>query len=273
LGIAADALADANEALKLTPTSSDSLHCRAYAHFGAGEFEKAIADYSRSISLGATDAKVLQLRGMAKFYAGRLVEAAEDFTKASDTGDKESQTHADLWLMWTYQRLDKPLPDALRERATMDAHGDWPRPVLAVLMGRLAPEEVLKLIERKNGDERRFTTSEGYFYLGQYYRGHGDKIKAGEFFEKTRRLNLMNRIEYKAAGFELQYLGPPPERFSLEASAAQGKPTGSLPAASATTGDRPPATVPGPASAPPKANTTSQKVPRKAPQTWIWKLW
>jgi lipoprotein NlpI len=276
LGMVKDALADANEALKLTPNSSDSLRCRAHVHFAAGEFEKAITDYSKSITLGATDAKVLQQRGIAKFYAGRLTEAAEDFAKASDTGEKESQPYADLWLSWTYQRLGQPLPDSMRERVTMDARGDWPRPALAVLAGKLAPEEMLKLLERKSANERRMATSEAYFYLGQYYMGRGDKIKAGEFFGKVRRLNMVMNTEHKAAGFELQSLGTLPEPSSPEASAAAGKPTGSLPATSATAADRSQASVPDPASAPPKTNTANQKAPRKAPQSWtsgFWKLW
>jgi lipoprotein NlpI len=276
LGMAKDALADANEGLKLAPNSSDSLHCRAHAYFGAGEFEKAIADYSKSITLGATDAKVLQQRGIAKFYAGRLAEAVEDFAKASDAAENESQAYADLWLLWTYQRLGQPLPEALLERAAANARGDWPRPALAVVAGKLSPEEMLKLLERKRGDERRMATSEGYFYLGQYYIGRGNKTKAREFFEKVRQVNVVVKTEHKAAGFELQYLGPPTEPLLQEASPVQGKPTGSLPAASATAADGPQANVPDPASSPAKANTTGQKVPRKAPPSWtsgFWKLW
>ena len=90
LGLSKDALADADQAVKLMPNASDQLRCRAYALFAAGDFEKAITDYSKSIALGATDVKILQLRGIAKFYAGRLAEAAEDLAHASDDGDKDS---------------------------------------------------------------------------------------------------------------------------------------------------------------------------------------
>src|SRR5215471_2924628 len=80
--------------------------------------------------------------------------------------------------------------------------------------GKLTPEEMLKLLERKSGDERRMATSEAYFYLGQYYMGRGDKTKAGEFFGKVRRLNMVMNTEHRAAGFELQYLGTLPEPSS-----------------------------------------------------------
>jgi len=183
---------------------------------------------------------------------------------------------ADLWLLWTRQRLGQPMPDSLREHAATDARGDWQRPALAVMAGKLTPEEMLKLVERKSGDERRTATSEAYFYLGQYYMGRGDKIKASEFFGKVRRLNMVMNTEHKAAGFELQYLGTLAEASSPEASAAGGKATGSLPVVSATAADRPPANVPGSASVPPKTNAANQKAPKKAPQSWtsgLWKLW
>jgi lipoprotein NlpI/transglutaminase-like putative cysteine protease len=268
LGMAEDALADANEAVKLMPNSSDSLGCRAYAYFDAGEFEKTIADYSKSIALGATEARVLQQRGIAKFYAGRLVEAAEDLAKASNAGDIESQVYSDLWLSWTYQRLGQPLPEAMLARAGADPRGDWPRPALAVLAGKLSPEEMLKLLERKSGDERRTDSLEGYFNLGQYYFGRGDKTKAREFFEKTRQLNMVNRIEHKAAGFELRLLGAAAGLLAPEPV------TGSLPAAGGAA-DAQQTNLPAVDPAPPKAKATSQKAPRKTPgwTSGFWKLW
>ena len=264
LGLSKDALADADQAVKLMPNASDQLRCRAYALFAAGEFEKAITDYSKSISLGATDAKILQLRGIAKFYAGRLVEAAEDLAHASDDGDKDSQVYSDLWLSLTYQRLGQPLPEALLARAGTNPRGDWPRPALAVVAGKLLPEEMLKLLERKGGEERKMASSEGYFYLGRYYMERRDKTKAREYFERALQVNIVTSAEHKAAGFELRDLGaaaPLPH----EAITGQGIPTGSLPVASATA-DGPPENVPGPGSVPPKAK--NQKPPRKAPESW-----
>jgi lipoprotein NlpI len=265
LGMPTDALADANEAMKLMPNSSEALRCRADALFDAGEFEKAITDYSKSIALGATDAKVLQLRGIAKFYAGKLAEAAEDLARASDDGDKESQVYSDLWLSWTYQRLGQPLPEALLERAAASPRGDWPRPALAVIAGKLSPEEMLKLLERKGGDDRKMASSVGYFYLGQYYIGRGDKTKAREFFERARQANIVSNAEHKAAGFELHHLGAAAGPVSHEARTIHSISTGSLPAASAAA-EPPPRNLPGAASGPSKAK--NQKPPRKPPEPW-----
>ena len=229
----------------------------------AGEFEKSVADYSKSIALGNTDAKTLQQRGIAKFYAGRLEEAAEDLLKAAtDSTDREGQVYSDLWLAWTHLRLGKALPDELLKRAAEEPTGGWPRPARAVLTGKLAPEEMLKLLERKTGDERRMAESEGYFYLGQYYLGRGDKAKAREYFEKARRANIILYTEHTAAGFELR---------QLEASGRAPATTSSITSGGPESSD---ASVQNAGATPPPAakKAGSKPAPKKS-EFWARDLW
>jgi lipoprotein NlpI len=264
LGKAAEALADANEAVKLAPNSSTALSCRAHVHFSAGEFEKSIADYSRAITLGATDATALHLRGIVKFYAGKLEEAAEDLLRASETDDREGQVGNDLWLAWTYRRLGRPLPEPLIQRAAEQPRGDWPRPALAVLTGHLTPEEMLKLLERKTGDDRRMALSEAYFYLGQYYLGRGDKAKARNSFEETRRQNVLIYTEHIAAAFELKHLLIPAETGALPGSPATKSPA-------APVAD--PAVPGGPIAAPPDPKKGARKPAGKTQESWRKDVW
>jgi lipoprotein NlpI/transglutaminase-like putative cysteine protease len=205
LGSVREALADANEAVKLTPSSPEAFRCRAYAYLVSGRFEESIADFSKAITLGATDSHTLQRRGIAKLYANKLDSAAEDFARASEMGD--ATAYADLWVASTYQRLGRPLPEAVIKRAKAEPRGDWPRPALAVMTGNLAPDDMLKLLAGKSGDDRTTALAEAYFYLGQHYLVQGDRAKAREFFEKSRGQNILIYMEHTAAGFELQALG------------------------------------------------------------------
>ncbi|HSR80843.1 MAG TPA: DUF3857 domain-containing protein [Hyphomicrobiaceae bacterium] len=259
LGKFAEARTDADEAVKLAPNSATVLMCRAAAHFTAGEFEKSIEDYSKAITLGATDAKVLHLRGMAKFYAGRLEDAADDFLRAADTDDREAQLMNDLWLAWSHQRLGRPLPQAVRERAAEEPRGAWPRPALAVLTGDVTAEEMLKLIERKSGDERTMALAEGYFYLAQYYLGRGETAKARKLLEDTRRLNVIIYVEHTAAGFELQRLGASTETGAVATPPVSGSRLGPSTAGAG-----------GPQSSQKQA---APKGARKAPDSWNQDLW
>ncbi|MGZ5717850.1 MAG: DUF3857 domain-containing protein [Burkholderiales bacterium] len=200
------ALRDANEALKIMPNSTRMLACRAEVYFGAGEFQKSVADYSRSLSLGAANATTYHRRGLARFYQGELEAALEDLRKASELEPNEPDLYIDLWLTWTSKRLGKPVPEAALQRALADPQGEWPRPALAMLNGKLQPDEMLNLLERKSGDDLEMARAEGYFYLGQHFLLQGDKSKAREYFEKTRELGVLMYTEHAAARFELERL-------------------------------------------------------------------
>jgi lipoprotein NlpI/transglutaminase-like putative cysteine protease len=206
LGQYDEAMRDANQALKLAPNVGKLSVCRAIVYFDKGDFGKSIADYSTSIVLGETDPQNFYLRGIANFYAGKLDDAASDLGRASASNDNQTRLYSELWLSWTLQRLGRPIPEAVARRAAADPRGDWPRPALAMINGNLAPEEMLKLLDAKSGDERRMALAEGYFYLGQHYLTLGDKAKAREYFEKTRQLDVITYTEHVAAGFELQRL-------------------------------------------------------------------
>jgi lipoprotein NlpI/transglutaminase-like putative cysteine protease len=206
LGKADDALRDANEALKLAPNATKLLFCRAEIYFQAGAFGKSVADYARAITLGATGPEAFHHRGISAYYAGNLDDAADDLARASEANGYESQLYSDLWLIWTCQRLGRPIPDGVAKRAAAEPRGDWPRPALAMLTGNLAPDDMLKLIDGKTGDDRHMALAEGYFYLGQHFLMLGDKAKAREYFEKTRQLEVIIYTEHIAAAFELQHL-------------------------------------------------------------------
>lgn len=206
LGRTDEGLQEVNEAVKIAPNSTTMLSCRGEVYFQAGQFEKSVSDYSRAITLGRTEPKMFYLRGVAKFYAGKLEEAADDLARASNADSFDGQLYCDLWLAWTSRRLGRPVPDVVAKRAAAQPRGEWPRPALAVMTGRLTPEEMLKLIDEKRGDERHMALAEGYFYLGQYYLLQGDKALAAQYFEKTRGLQVVIYTEHAAAAFELQHL-------------------------------------------------------------------
>jgi lipoprotein NlpI len=207
LGRNDDALNDANQAVKLAPNAPEMLACRGFVRFKAGQFDASLADYTSAVTLGATDARTFHTRGLANFYAGRMEAAAADFARAADTNDREAQVYADLWQVWTSQRLNRPVPAAVAQRAATQPRGEWPRPALAMAVNTLPPEEALRAAESKSGDDRVMATTEGYFYLGQYYLGRGDTARAQGYFERTVRQGILIYNENDAAQFELTRMG------------------------------------------------------------------
>jgi lipoprotein NlpI len=72
-----------------------------------------------------------------------------------------------------------------------------------MLTGSMTPDELLKILEQKAGDDREMALSEGYFYLGQHYRARGDNVRAAEYFEKAFQQQVVIYLEHNASKHEL----------------------------------------------------------------------
>jgi len=203
------ALDDANRAVALAPNDAHMLGCRAEVYFSSGDFARSAGDASHAVILGEGQSHYFFQRGLARYYLKQYGDAANDFAKSSSLdNDPSNRAYSDLWAVWTHHLAGKPLPEEIAKRSAAEAHGDWPRPALAMLVGSLSPEELLKIVDQKKGDELAMTQTEAFFYLGQRYRMLGDAAKARDAFEKVRSLGLVPYLEYSSAAFELKEMEP-----------------------------------------------------------------
>jgi lipoprotein NlpI/transglutaminase-like putative cysteine protease len=205
LGKSAEAIQDGHEAVRVAPNHPRALACRANAFWSAGQFQQAVTDYSKALALGDNQFRTFYRRGHSRFYLGKLDEAASDFEKAAAAGDGD-KVYAELWLAWTLKRLGRELPSELVDRARAEARGAWPRPALAMMAGALSPQDMLKEVDRLNGDEREMTLSEGWFYVGQNHLTQNQLAAARDAFAKAREKGVVVYIEHAAAGFELRQM-------------------------------------------------------------------
>jgi len=203
LGTPADGQKDAERAVQLAPQFGRARQCRGNLYFNQGEFAKAELDFSKALALGANPFETFYRRGHARYYQGRTAEAAEDFAKAAAATDSSRRVYADLWRIWSLQRLGQVVPPDLDRQARAEPQGEWPRPALAMLVGALSPEQMLAEVEKKTGDERELNMTEALFYLGQQRLNQGQPTLARTAFEQVRQKGITMYIEHVAAGFEL----------------------------------------------------------------------
>jgi transglutaminase-like putative cysteine protease/lipoprotein NlpI len=210
LGNSALAVADADAAVKASPALGEMHTCRGNIRFALGEFAPAVADYSKGLSLGASASEAYYRRGHARFYAGQLDAAAEDFSKAADekfSVDSSGAAHyAQLWQIWTLQRLGKPVPEKLVEQVRKEADGAWPRAAMAMLLGFKTPDQVLAVLNATKGEERDMNLSEAHFIIGQHWLVRGNAAEARKAFEACRSKGIIMYIEHMAAAYELTRL-------------------------------------------------------------------
>lgn len=198
-----EAIQDAGAGVRLAPSSTSALTCRAEIYFRTGQFDKSIAEFSKAISLGATTPDAFRDRGVSRLFAGRLEEAAADLTKASELADKETRLYCDIWLVIAHGRLGKPVPADLAKRAAAEQRGEWPRAALAMLVGAMTPDDLIKTVDDKKGDDRQMALAEGYFFVGEHFLLAGDRKAAQSYFSKTRELGVIVYTEHITAGLEL----------------------------------------------------------------------
>jgi lipoprotein NlpI/transglutaminase-like putative cysteine protease len=207
-GNISDAMKDIQLAIKTAPNLASVYVCRADLLFVLKEYPKSIADYTQAITLGDTSSHTVYHRGQSRFYNNQLTSALDDFTKAVNpkNSDADAILYAELWRVWTQKRLGQN-PDAIQlQQAKANQNGEWPRPALALLHGIISVDDVLKQVNRKQGDDKTLALTEAYFYIGQHYLALGDKAQAKTYFQKTREQGISFYVEDLGASIELERL-------------------------------------------------------------------
>jgi tetratricopeptide (TPR) repeat protein len=88
----AQALSDANEALKLDPANAVAYDARANYNFGTSNFDSCIADATVSIGLDSTDAFAFNIRALCYYRKHDLDHALSD-ANATISADRSSARH------------------------------------------------------------------------------------------------------------------------------------------------------------------------------------
>ena len=209
LGRLDPALADAQEAVRVAPSLANAWFCRGNIGWARGDPASAEADFGKALTLGLPAGDAYYRRGHARFYAGKFDAAADNFAKAAiDRTDANARVFAQLWQALALQRAGRALPPELV--ASAEPQGAWPRPALAMLVGRAGPEQVMEQIARKDGDDRELAAAEAWFYIGEHWLSQAQPAKAKDAFEKARAQGITHYLEHVAAGLELQRLGAKP---------------------------------------------------------------
>jgi len=200
LGRAADALAQAEQALAHAPALACAWATRGRVHWALARFDVAAADFSRALQLDGDPAPLYLQRGQARFYAGLHAQAAADFERAARCAlEPPARAQAQLWQAWARQRDGQP-------SALDPAHTGWPVTGWCLLLERPDPAALLTLASSHPGDAAELALLEAWFMLGQHHLAHRRLPAARRAFEQVRARGTLRLTEHVAAGFELERL-------------------------------------------------------------------
>jgi len=179
--------------------------------FCLGEFEAAVDDYDRAIDLieperrRTTEARqAYRGRGMTFFMLGEFGRAKDDFAMGIDL--EPDDAHA--WVLWALAaaRAGADPSLKLREFAGGNTEGDWPRPLIRLLLGEIGPEECLAAAADPDPHKARGNLCEAHFYIGEYALLAGDEEQAARQFRQCLATGADDYNEYMLAREELQRL-------------------------------------------------------------------
>ncbi|MEW6359692.1 MAG: protein kinase [Planctomycetota bacterium] len=198
------ALADYTRAIEIVPDWSVPYLKRAPVHLQRGDYDGAAADYGKAIALAPRDPLGYSGRGFVRMCQGAFAEAAADLAKAVELNPGDG--YAPVMLFVASSRAGKSDAAALAKALEKRGEGEWPAPVMRMLLGKITPEECLAAAQDADPKIQRERTCEAHYYIGQFHLIRGQEGKARAHFEKCIATGLLF-LEYDGAKAELRRLG------------------------------------------------------------------
>lgn len=121
------------------------------------------------------------------------------------------------------QRAGLPLPAALEQYARAIPDGPWPRPVLAMQLGLISPEQLVQQAEALAGDAGELALNDAWFYIGQARLAAHDQAGALRAFQWYRSGGVRSTGLPFQARAELRRLQPVNPALEAGRSAMRAK--------------------------------------------------
>lgn len=197
------AIRDFDRVIALRGDNADAYEERAAARMLAGDLDGVMADLDKARALAPDDREVLYPRGMVRFLKGDEKGAVDDLMHA-DPG-KKMQDYRAILLYLARTRAGQDGKPALAAAVAKAAH-QWPYPVMAFLLGRITPQQLLQEAG-KPGAAQQGNKCEANYYLAEWYLLKDDKGHAGPLLRKAVDSCPKDFDEYFNARVRLKQLG------------------------------------------------------------------
>ncbi|MBV8635632.1 MAG: SEL1-like repeat protein [Burkholderiaceae bacterium] len=183
--------------------------------FASEDYALSEQEYERIKPLPANDPSMLDL-AWAQYYSGHAEQAlatlaryrAETCKSADDVELSTLPTQIALW-----QRTGTPLPDSVLEIARAMPDSPWPHPLLAMQVGAISPEQLLRYTNTLTPAARERALDEAWFFIGERYLAEGNNFEAKKAF-RWYLVNGIRRVHpYLQAKAELHRLAESDEAY------------------------------------------------------------
>lgn len=199
--------------------------CLARSLFARGEFAKSVVLFEGEAPLKDDDALVRDL-AWARFYAGDSAGSLREMTRYRAARDKLEQGTTGFDIanqIALYQRIEKAIPVDLMNFASEIQDGPWPRPLLAMQVGLLSEEALLKIAEKLPADASELALNDAWFYIAQMRLAKKD-IRGAKAALRWFKVNGIRSSDLTLlAGLELRRLEVSDANYEAALSALANK--------------------------------------------------
>jgi len=228
MGRKEEALAVAQDAVRLAPDSPEAHMALAQAYFAGAEEDKAAAECERALKLNPKEGEAYLALGQMRFLQRRYAQAAENFQQAIQVSPNLAPAYAGMARIFIQQGRSAPARNMLEKVVALDPQ-DWQSQYQLALLLNEAGEaggatEVLEKITRLHPD---FLPAQEQLVMGLVRRGElkqasakADALIAAQpqAPEGHRLLTLILRKQHDLEGALAEAamaLGPEPDNASM----------------------------------------------------------
>jgi lipoprotein NlpI len=196
------ALADSDAAIANGMHTAQMYVDRAFLRRAQGDYKRAIEEFDEALKIDPRHQGALRTQGLYLFHAGRFEAAENDF--ATLVAIRPDGIDA-IWQSLSRARRGLDGRAVLEQGIAGLKEGEWPRPIMLYLLGRLDREALFAAVST---DEKKRTGEEceARFYLAEHFIAVGRKNDARPLLEKARDECPRNYIEHDSALAELANL-------------------------------------------------------------------
>ena len=204
------AIQDYERAIRLDPTSALAFNNRGRVNHLQENYAQAIEDYDKAIALDPTFQLAYYNRAFARFDQGLFSVSVSDFARAVELDPSRAYRVLGLYLAKA-RAGDLDRKDLARNAARLDLTR-WPGPVVALFLGQITPQAMIAAAQDPDPNALRERYCEAYFYAGEFYLIHGQRTAAVQMFQSAVATATTSLFEHSSAKGELRRLGRMGER-------------------------------------------------------------
>ena len=200
--------------------------CMGQLAFAAGDFDISTKAWAGEPGI-AGDSPSTRNLAWSQFYNGDSAAALATMARyqaARSKAETDTPSAADAASQIALlQRVGQPLPAALEQFARAIPDGPWPRPVLAMQLGLISPEQLIQQAEALPADASELALNDAWFYIGQFRLAAHDEAGASRAFQWYRSGGVRSSDLPFQAKAELRRLHPPSPSLETGRSAMRAK--------------------------------------------------